>query len=239
VPAVLVRDVGRGRTVVLNADIGQYESLRSTGTANPVRRLTSRLLEQADVRPQVRVVDKQGDPVAACEVVRFADGGLTYVAVVSDHRLADANTQDVSIHLPAQAVVCDIRKRESLGKTKVVQRTLVPGDPLVLALMPYVVEQPMIEPKTHKCARGEVLQFVVRLSLGGQTPAGHHCLRVEATSPDGSCRRCDTQNVLTSQNKTAVSIPLALNAAAGVWQLRVTDAATGKAATAGFRVDPR
>ena len=138
VPAVLVRDVGRGGAVVLNADIGQYESLRSTGTANPMRRLMSHLLERADVRPRVRIVDKQGDPAPACEVVRFADGGLTYVAVVSDHRLADATTQEVSIHLPAQAVVYDIRTRELLGKTKVVQRTLVPGDPLLLALMPYV-----------------------------------------------------------------------------------------------------
>jgi hypothetical protein len=198
----------------------------------------SHLLEKADVRPQARVVDKQGDPVRACEVVRFADGGLTYVAVVSDHRLADAKTQDVSIHLPAQAAVYDIRKRELLGKTKVVQRTLVPGDPLVLAMMPYVVERPIIEPKTHKCALGEVLQFVVRLSLGGQAPAGHHCLRVEAIRPDGSCRRCDSENVLTGGSKTVVSIPLALNAPTGGWKLRVTDVASGKAATACFRVDP-
>jgi len=230
VPAVLVRDVGKGRTVVLNADICQYESLRSTGNANPVRQLMSNLLEKADVRPQARVVDKQGHPMPACEVVRFADAGLNYVAVVSDHRLADVRTQDVSIHLPAEAVVYDIRTRELLGKTKVVQRTLEPGDPLVLALTPYVVERPIIEQETHKCTPGEVSQFVVRLSLGGQAPAGSHCLRVEATSPDGSCRRCDTQNVLTSQNKTTVSIPLPLNAPAGAWKLRVTDVATGKAA---------
>ncbi|MBC8868883.1 MAG: hypothetical protein H8E44_05670 [Planctomycetes bacterium] len=36
-----------------------------------------------------------------------------------------------------------------------------------------------------------------------------------------------------------VWIPLALNAPTGDWKLRVTDVATGKAATAGFRVDPR
>ena len=105
--------------------------------------------------------------------------------------------------------------------------------------MPCVVERLIIEPETQKCAPGDVAQFAVRLSLGGQAPAGHHCLRVEAISPDGSCRRCDIQNVLTSQNKTAVSIPLPLNAPTGDWTLRVTDAATGKAASAGFRVDPR
>jgi len=239
VPAVLARDVGKGRTMVLNADIGQYESLRSTGTANPMRRLMSLLLEKTVVRPQVRVVDKRGDPVPVCEVVRFADAGLSYVAIVSDHRLADTKIQDVSIHLPAEAVVYDIRKRELLGKTKAVQRTLVPADPLILALMPYVVEGPIIEPETRECAPGEVAQFVVRLSLDGQAPAGHHCLRVEAIRPDGSCRRYDAQNVLTSQDKNAVSIPLALNAPAGVWKLRVTDVATGEAATAKLRVNPR
>jgi hypothetical protein len=239
VPAVLVRDVGKGRSVVLNADIGQYESLRSTGTADPVRRLMSHLFEKADVQPQARVLDKQGAPISTCEIVRFTDGGLTYVAVVSDHRLADVKTQEVSIHLPAEAAVYDIRKRAPLGKTKVIQRTLVSGDPLILALMPYVVERLIIEPETQKCAPGDVARFAASLSLGGQVPAGHHCLRVEAIRPDGSCRGCDTQNVLTAQRKTAVSIPLVLNAPTGNWTLRVTDVATGKVATARFRVDPR
>jgi hypothetical protein len=239
VPAVLGRDVGKGQCVVLNADIGQYESLRSTGRANPVRRLTSYLLEKAGVQPQTRVVGKQGRPVPACEVVRFADGGLHYVAIVSDHRLANAKTQDVIIHLPAQAVVYDIRTRELLGKTKVVQRTLVPGNPLVLALMPYVVERLIVEPETDVCAPGEVARFAVHLSIGREAPAGHHCLRAEAIGPDGNCRRCDTQNVLIARSETVVSVPLALNAPTGDWTLRVTDVATGKAATSGFRVDPQ
>ena len=237
-PAVLVRDFGKGRAVVLNTDASQYESLRAAGTAGPIQQLMLSLLDKSGVRPQVRVLDDQTQAVPFCEIVRYADGGLEYVAIVQDHSLSNAKSHEVTVALPKEAVVFDVRNGRRLGKGKSVQTTLDPGDPLVLALFPCEVDPPVIKPLGSKVKPGDTACFEVTAQIACDAASGHRCLHVEAICPDGNCRRWHTQNVLTDHSKTQVSIPLALNAPSGEWKLRVKDVATGKTSTATFHVAP-
>jgi len=234
-PCVLVRHAGKGRAVVLNTAIEAYEDLHRRGAGRPVHDLMRRLLALAGVEPQTRIT-ADGADVDACETVRFAHGALEYVCIVKDDDIIDAKAQDVTVHLPREAHVYDVRARQPLGRRRTVETRLVPGDPRIYALLPYAVAGVTVTPAAAEVAPGTTASFQVALATGGGNLAGRHCLRVEIRGPDGTPRRHYAQNVLTETNTTTVRVGLALNDAPGTWQIRATDIATGRSGAAPFTV---
>jgi hypothetical protein len=142
----------------------------------------------------------------------------------------------VQIALPQEAFVYDVRNGRLLGKEGKIQTTLTPGDPRILALLPYEAGPLEIRPISPTFRPGDTARFEVSLP-GTGAAGGRHCLRVQAVWPDGTSRPWHRQNVLTASSKTLVSIGLAVNAPAGEWQLRACDVATGQTATARFQVN--
>ena len=237
-PCVLVRKVGRGWAVVLNTPIETYERLRGKDTGRPVGRLMARLLDLVGVRPQVRIT-VGGARATVCETVRFTDGNICYVCIVKDNRVAGAETQEVTIRLPREAHVYDVRAKRALGVRQTVQAKLVPGDPKVYCLLPYAVQSVAVKPARTRIKAGDTMAFRVALNTGTPTLAGRHALRVDLLGPDGNVVRHYGRNVLTTGPTTEVSVELALNDSPGRWQVRVTDVATGRSATVPFHVDAR
>ena len=101
-PAVLVHQAGKGSAVLLNSAIERYASLHGAGDTEAVCKLAARLLQLADVRPQVRVM-ADGKDVPACEIVRFTDvenDAIRYVSIVQDNHVAGVAPQQVTVQFP-------------------------------------------------------------------------------------------------------------------------------------------
>ena len=228
-PCVLVHKAGAGHTVVLNTRMEVYEDLRKGGGGQPVRRLMGRLLELAGVHTQVRITAGGAD-VDACETVRFAHGGIHYVGIVRDDDVIGARTQDVTIGLPRDACVYDVRARQSIGRCRTLETTLVPGDPKLYALLPYTVRSVTAKPSPASVKAGATIALEVTLDTSTGTLAGSHCLRVELIGPNGKPVAHYAQNVLTDKPVTTVAVELAVNDPPGRWQVGVRDVATGQSA---------
>ena len=231
VPGVLVHKIGKGHAVVLNTKMEGYESLHNAGTASGVVALAGRLLALAGVRPTVRVMTSDGRPTDACEIIRFTDGPIQYLAIVPDPFVAGLKPQNVTVMLPHAAHVYDIRAKESRGHTKVIEAHLVPGEPTLLALLPYAINAVTAIPTSSEVASGQPARFRVRLDVGTRQLAAAHCLRIDVFDPDGQAVRHYAQNVLTKTLPCEVSVPLALSDRPGRWQIRATDVASGQSAT--------
>jgi hypothetical protein len=235
-PAVLVHRVGQGQAVLLNAAIDHYDTLRKAGKAQRVRQLAANLLESVGVRAPVRIV-ADGADAPTCETVRFVDGGIQYVGIIQDQDCADAKqARDVTIQLPTDAYVYDVRARQALGRGRSCTTRLEPGDAKLLALLPYAVQGLTVHGPQSAVPLGTPFAIQVTLDVGQDRLAGRHCLRVEAIAPDGKPLRHYLQKVLTDRAVTVVNVELALNDMVGTWQFRVTDVATGQTALAAVDV---
>jgi len=238
-PCVLVHRTGRGRTVLLNTAAEQFEELYMNGRSDSVRALMLKVLGPAGVTPQVRIVRKQdGRPVGACEIVRFRDGGIEYVCILRDHRVAGVRNERVVIHLPREVEVVDVRSGKPLGRRDVLETDLAPGDPKIFALLPGPAQAVRVDPASRVVRAGGTVGFVLRLGTGSGNLRGTHCLRLELEDASGKVRPYYVRKVLTQTANTRVELSLALNDPAGEWRVRVTDVTTGRTGTARFRVAP-
>ena len=74
------------------------------------------------------------------------------------------------------------------------------------------------------------------VSIGAKGPVTHHIIHLELISPQGSVREEHTQNVLAEGGRCKITIPLAINADLGPWQITATDVASGKTTSHAFTV---
>jgi hypothetical protein len=227
-----------GRVVLLNTAIEAYEPLHFARTAEPVAKIVRELLGQSGIQPQA-TVRQNGTPVSDCEVVRFRDGDLQYLAIVRDNHIPGLQAEEVVIDVPEAAHVYDIRRQTLVGADRRISTTLTPGEPQIYALLPYAVAGVTVRAAADPVHPGDVAEFDVRLDLGGRQPAGKHVVRIEVMTPLGEPIDDYAQNLLTNATSTRVSVPLALNDLSGTWTLRATDVASGRSTTVPFTVVKR
>lgn len=233
-PKPSVRQAGSGWAALLNGEFGPYEGQRKSGEGAAVRDAVRKFLSQGRVQPAV-AIDVEGKPVEGCEVVRFMDGRIQYVCITSDQEYGGAKRQEVTIRVSEPSQVYDVRAHADLGRRERFAAELVPGDPKVYVLLPDAVRGVAVSgPKSVQA--GTTASLRLAIDLGGAKPAGRHCLRVELAGPDGKTRAHYARNVLLDKPDGEVAIDLALNDPTGRWQVRVTDVASHRSATADFQV---
>jgi len=141
----------------------------------------------------------------------------------------------LTLTLPRQGYVYDIRKRKEIGRTARL-RTGIEAEPTLYAILPYRVRGISLKVPAGVHA-GESLPYKIQIrSEDGQKPSGH-IVRVEVLGP-GGLRAYYAANQNVESDAFSGQIALALNETPGKWKLRVTDVATGRKAEAAFEVLP-
>ena len=240
----IVRRVGTGWTVYLNALLDRYPSLRRDGYGGAAyRTLLERVLAHAGVRPAVTVTDAAGRPLPRTQVARYRFGTSEVVAVLGgdlgvatrfgvdgvtaygDEARAPLAPREVVVHLPRTARVTNARSGESLGTTDTVRAAILPGDALVLALG----EGPGdLRLEGAPSARlGEHAAFTL-----ATTDRGRHLVRCHVHGPDGAFLPEYAKNVIVEGGAGRFVLPSALSDAAGEYRVRATDVLTGASAEA-------
>ena len=242
VPAVIVRDHGKGRTVYLNLDLTDYHRWRlRPPEGTDARELITALTRAAGITPEVTVTRTNGSYLPAVEVHPFSSGPAR---VIGFHRNPQLRVDElgppryrsnkqlqkrerIDIDLGKRWSVYDIRKGTSLGNQRRLTLTLDPVRPTLLALFPSAVRGIIIQ-CASKVRRGGACRILLRLS--GKESAGAHAYRFEVLDPRGRRIPHYSRNLLGKKGKAAHVLHFALNDPSGTYRIQAKDVATGKTA---------
>ncbi|MCJ7752651.1 MAG: beta-galactosidase trimerization domain-containing protein, partial [Armatimonadetes bacterium] len=258
--AVVVRQVGKGWAVYLNACLDRYgrRGRRHRGAEGEVeppdtgpsyRSLVSAALAYFDVVPAVQVLDMNGQPLSRAQVVRYRFGQDEAVAIVTatvgaraaegrdgvtvyhDENLGDVARQEITIRLPRAYHVTNARTGEQLGYTDTVRTTITLGGALVLGIAKEQNSLSVAGPVS--ATLGDHPQFIVRSSRPDRA-----LVRAHFYGPDGEFLHLYAQNVLTENGVATVAIPSALNDQAGEYTVQATDVISGATAVTKIMLEP-
>ena len=231
VPALAAKPFGRGRAVLMGYPLSEYKELRQACKEAAFREALRKVVAGHGVAEPVPVM-ADGQPLSACEVVRLKKGDIEYVAVVKEDDIAGAQAGDATIVLPRRSYVYDVRGKRVLGNVSQVQTKVVPGVPLLYAMLPYTVDRVELQAAKARCAAGDAVTLRIKLTTSAKRLAGDHVVHLEVKGPDGEVRRHYAQNILTTAPVAMARVRLALNDPAGEWTFTAADVVSGKSAQA-------
>jgi hypothetical protein len=241
-PIIIVNDVGKGHTVLLNFSLSPYPAARATNAAATYWQLLKGVLDIAGVRPRVKISTPSG-ALCMCETVFYRDGRVEYVGFLKSRAGRAEEAQDAEVTFESKAHTYNTRTGDYLGDVDRFSTTFTPESSMLFARLPYAVQSISVEPEKSSAHRGDVLSLRLGLTCSAG-PHERHWFRVEVLGPDAAGRagappqerRHYAQNVPVVAGKGEALIPLAFSDTPGVWRVTGRDVASGVRAEAAFTV---
>lgn len=171
----------------------------------------------------------------------FRDGDARYIGILPLPAAAGEAqpvtlTADFSASGPAPAVY-DVRNGAYFGVSGSVTLDAVPGEAVVLALMPGQIRDVSLTGMAQVVAPGSSVTAAAGVrDRTGTVVSERHVLRVDVAGPDGHVRPYMTKLADTRDGAGEVSVFIAYNDPPGQWTLTATDIATGRHVSRGFIV---
>ncbi len=238
---------GKGRAVLAPPEILNYHQQRLVSKEGDSHRLASQWMASAGVKPEYAVTGADGKPVTGIETHTFRNGAVTLVALMTNPQLRVeelgppefksndrfAKPFSVTLTLPGQRFVYDVRAGKSMGSVTKLNLTVPPYDPVILAIAPVQISELLLS-APERVARGGSLD--ISAGFANATPAAAHALRVDVMNPAGKLARMYSGNQAARNGRAVRRIPIALNDAPGLWEIRVHDMISGQRKTASVEV---
>lgn len=237
IPLVTVNKFGNGQAVYLNFSITEYWRERHFVDWGGLHGIMKALLKSGKVEAAVNI-DLGNIPHRSVEVVRFQDGGIQYVTLLSDEQPIPEEVPESVVRFPFESYVYDVRKGEFLGFKQEIRTKIIPARAQVYALSPYKVEGITVQTEAQY-TQGDVVDFDIVIVSGTLTPR-RHCVRIDVIDPAGNAREWYGTNLFVEHaGSGSGKIPLAENEMTGAWTIRARDITSGEQNTASFTVLPR
>ena len=225
VPAIIVNRYGRGIAVYLNLWMSNYVELGSRLAKRKILVLMNALFKWLGVEPKIKLFNTDGTRYYGGEVIRYLSGDVEYVAIFVDPDLKEP--VKLKVMLDKVYHVYNVRTREYLGALTNVTISVSPGEPTLLALLPYRVEEIDARILSENPKIGEDVILEARIVVSNGTAKGH-TLRFEVYDPSGKERFYYSKNVYLGGNDTArFTIPFAFNDPPGKWIIKIVDIPSG------------
>ncbi|MGB7197732.1 MAG: hypothetical protein WBG23_05465, partial [Acidobacteriaceae bacterium] len=233
-----VHPYGKGKAILLNADIISYLQDRLDGKEGPVHQLMEQLLRSNDVRPEFSVEDAQGHSVVGIDVHVYADGGTRIIALQSNPQLrvnelgpADFRSNErftkpttVRLHLPNAMYLYDTMANKIMGLKKELTLTVGPYDPTILVASDTPLPQMQVS-APQQVQRGTMANIAIQAA---PSQADVSIFHVDVTDPKGNRQAFYSGNVIVRQGAGVKSIPFAINDTPGKWTIDVRDVMSGQ-----------
>ncbi|MCD6444006.1 beta-galactosidase [Candidatus Bathyarchaeota archaeon] len=243
-PEAVVHKFGSGLSVYLTRLMNDYMLYvgrrgirRDPSETVPFRRAVKRILALGGFEEEYEIRVNGNDPVG-CELAVFEDDLVRFLAVLEEPRLKVTVGADgvptvseeaeeykpedsLTIKLPARCHVYDVRAKRYMGFLDMVEASIKPAEPLILALTPEIVKSVEVE-APRKVKVGEELKVRIRV-LGLQH---NYVVRVNVYRPSGLCREYSGV-VYTEEGEAVWRVQTALNDEQGPWLIEAVEAISG------------
>lgn len=241
-PVLLVNPVGRGRAVLLNFQLLSDQADEAQQVA--ARRFLRDLYAAAQVTAAVKATDPAGEalPMTETRVWRSGDALLfglwrqmqcAWFAPTSG-TVAGA-PQAARITLPEPRYVYDLRQGKYLGRITEIDTSLRWGRANFFLAVPERIGDLDLQLSSAEPAPGTLLQAEVTVGGVGQSGA-RQAVYAEVLDPDGQPTTWGGKVLILENGRGSLSLPVAHNAVAGRWRLRVTELFSHEVAEAAWRV---
>jgi len=179
------------------------------------------VLQRAGVVPGLRLLDPAGRPAADVTVRVFFDGAVMLVGLERDALPAPgAVPAPVTVALPAQSFVYDLRRHFVRGRTDRVELTLDADGPALLAVAPTPPPPPVLAgPATAAPGRPVAIQ----VALAAASPAAVTVLRMEVRDAGGRLVPAYSSTLRLDGAAASWPLTLACDARPGRWTIRAVD----------------
>jgi hypothetical protein len=251
--ALIVRRVGRGLAVYLNAELRNYPAHRYSPGGDPARQaqgLFTGSLAQAGISREINLWTRAGEAhVPGAEVTRFRSGPVELACVVLntsrgtsgvgeeveiDHA-AFEKASAMTVEIPCERHVYDARSGTYRGLTRRFKDRFDPASCRIYALLPYAVTG-VRATADGRLRAGEAGRVRVSVDTEPSAAAGLHVVRADVYDPKGTWCSYYSANVRTEDGEGELVLPLAEGDPAGTWRLELRDVVTGQTAVAKLKV---
>jgi hypothetical protein len=260
---VIVNQFGAGRAIFLNMEIADYAYLRlKPGSNSSLPEIVEAIMADAQVKPKVRVLGKDGKRLPGTEIVRFSNGNCEQVAIFRNPQfdnggwgaypklMADSSAPVIDPALIGNIDNSLLEKAEdvTIEWTSESQTYDVRGrkdlgqlqtQKAVLSPWEPLVftrsAQPLspLQVKTSNGRPGEMLQVV--LTDEGSLPDGaFRLVHLDFKTPTGELYEPYSRNVLVRTTPHVELVPLAVNDPKGSWKITAHDLMTAQVAESSF-----
>ncbi len=236
VPVGIVRQVGKGRAILLNFSADGYPGLQLPETPESAATFIYDHLARAGVRPAILVRDGSGKRLRNFELTRWRNGDIDIASLFREGgKRAEATMseapQPFASRIPTPRHVYDLRQRKALGQKKSWTTTIIPNRATFFVLCRNAVPQPQIKLDRTTVDRGQI----VKATMVVPKAEGLHVYRI-CVGLCGTPLECHDRNVVVGREPVTFEIPVAYNDPAGAYEVRAIDLFTNAATTARLTV---
>ena len=182
-------------------------------------------------------VSPQGRDLPLVAKRLFQHKGLMYLALLypwGSEEPSGPGEQKVEVRLLERPYFYDMRAGEFKSRTEAFRTTLTPHEPRIYALLPYKVDEVVVEGRVT----GRDLTYEVTLvRREAHSPAEDHTVRLELDGPDGRNRPSYTTLMMVPAGQLTAQTRIGLEEPAGEWTIRAVDVVTGLEAEATFTLE--
>ncbi len=238
-PYLIQNSFGAGRAVTLNFWFSNYGELRNAGTNGPMLRLLAHYLAEAGADPVADVRKPDGQRIGCSEIVGYRKGEVRYLVVLPGVGCKDIGP--VTVQLPSERYVYNMREHRLVGDVSSVNGTLVNGAPLFLAVTPRPVGKLSISAMGTtqddlQVKAGGTAAFRIRMVMPGGQNDFPEAIHVDVRNPSGKVLPYYGTNLSLTDGHARFSIALALNDQPGKWQVTVREPYTHQTCFTTFTV---
>jgi len=236
-PIFLVNPLGKGRAILLNFHVTQYNGEREMAKGKAARDFFRPLAAAIGLQPRLQLSakgeearpPKGGTPneeLLRTRTVTWTKGGVTIHGLLRDGGEAGPATA----RLPRPMHLFHLRSGPKGQTNTATLPELRAGYGELIAAYPYDPGQPVVAPSKPTAKPGETVEF--RLTMAGvpaeeQGPFSYHVVLLD---PSGREVEWLPWSVLGPGGRVALPIQFAYNDPPGTWTLRVREITTGRTA---------
>ena len=217
---------GKGKSLYLGKTLGKPSDRE--GLAGLIEKHTP-------LRRHFLVLDTYGNPRTDVVTASFVNGDSQFFCFLPERLVADPPGPETIVRLPQPRHVYDVCRQNYLGYTAEFKTGAVPAVPKVFAALPCKLESLSIRLQRKTFLRGAEVKVVASLTPARIAGSGL-CARFEVIGPQGKRLDYYTRKVVSTSGAFELTIPLALNEAAGDYSVAAGEIASGLRATATFSV---
>jgi len=228
-PSLLAHEFGKGRGYFLNYFMDSYPQAKLEKKTGPLLARFSRVLEDAEIRPIIRLTTLDGRPVSDCATYLLNTGKTQLLGLIPDPKKPQ---ESIRVQLQRTAAVYDVRKRQYLGSASAFDFAIEPAAPVLLALLEKPISGVTVSAPSE-IRLGEEIQVDIKVQ-------GNESLRSTArmtvTNPHGVEVPYYGGNFDIAANEAQMRFRTALSDAPGRWKVAITEVISGKNAEAEIEV---